>query len=69
MLRIVTAEPNPIDVPTYADAFASGIAASMIGGPEMSELEAAMTASNTTPPAEKLVRWCAIMPAPNPNNS
>ena len=56
ILRIATGVPRPVDVPTYADAFACGRAASIVGGPEISELDAAMIASSTTPPAENPVR-------------
>ncbi len=55
MLRMATGVPNPVDVPTKADEFASGSAVRIVGGPEMSELEAAMTASRMTPPSENPV--------------
>lgn len=47
--------PNPVEVPMYALGFASGNAPLSVGGPEMSELDPAITASNTMPPGENPV--------------
>ena len=42
--------PTAVEEPINAEGFADGIPARKVGGPEMSELEAAMTASRMTPP-------------------
>jgi hypothetical protein len=50
-----TGVPHPVDVPITADEFASGSAVRIVGGLELSELEAAMTASRMTPSSKNPV--------------
>jgi hypothetical protein len=44
-----------VDAPIYAEGLAVGIPARKVGGPEMSELDAAITAKTTAPPILKPV--------------
>jgi len=60
--------PTLVEEPMYADGFAEGIADRKVGGPEISELDAAITASRTTPPGLKPTITCAIYPSPNAIN-
>src|SRR6056297_242338 len=55
-MAMATGVPTLVDEPMYDDGLAEGIAACSVGGPEMSELEPAITASSTTPPGLKPVR-------------
>lgn len=53
---IATGVPTLVDEPMYAEGLAVGMAERNVGGPDISELDAAITASNTTPPGLKPTR-------------
>jgi hypothetical protein len=52
--------PTLVDAPMYAEGFASGMPARRVGGPEMSEFDAAITARRTTPPGLNPASTCAM---------
>ena len=58
-IAIATGVPTLVEAPMYDEGFAHGIPARIVGGPEMSELDAAMTESRTTPPGLKPTQRCA----------
>jgi hypothetical protein len=52
-IPIATGVPMAVEAPMYADGVASGIPAGSVGGPELSEFDAARVARSATSPGLK----------------